>query len=81
MSTLAVINGQDLRERSHLGSALERPGSPSWLLCSWQTLLSFALSSHPEPKKSLRFNTNNEDDVDNNNGSHLLRAPSARHFP
>ena len=39
------------------------------------------LLSHPEPKKSLWFNTNNEDDVDNHNGSHLLRAPSARHFP
>lgn len=81
MSTPAVINGQDLSERSHLGSALERPeaslpgssvvGKPS----------SFALLSHPEPKKSLWFNTNNEDDVDNHNGSHLLRAPSARHFP
>ena len=85
MSTPAIINGQDLSDRSHLGSAPERPGSPPpsppRLLCSWQILLPFALSSQPEPKKSLWFNINNEDDVDNNNRSHLLRAPSARHFP
>lgn len=77
MSTPTITNGQYVSETCRVWSVLERPGSHPGFSALDKGCFSLALSSQPEPKKSLWFSINNEGDIDNNTSSHLLSVPSA----